>query len=522
MSGAARTIICLLRCDLRAHDNQVLHWAQTNADFVIPLYCFDPRHYLGTHCYGFPKTGPHRLRFLLESVKDLRETLKKKGSTLVVRKGKPEDVVCDLITQLGSVSAVAFHEEATQEELDVEKGLCQVCSQHGVKIQTFWASTLYHRDDLPFRPIARLPDIYTHFRKAVELEAKVRPTLRMADQLKPLAPGVEEGCIPAMEDFGQKDPVTDSRTAFPCSGGETQALMRLQYYFWDTNLVASYKETRNGLVGMDYSTKFAPWLALGCISPRYIYEQIQKYEKERTANQSTYWVLFELLWRDYFRFVALKYGKKIFSLRGLQSKEVPWKKDLQLFDCWKEGKTGVPFVDANMRELAATGFMSNRGRQNVASFLTKDLGLDWRTGAEWFEYLLVDYDVCSNYGNWLYSAGIGNDPRDNRKFNMIKQGLDYDRNGDYVRLWVPELQGIKGADIHTPWALNSAALSQAGVALGETYPQPVVTAPEWSRHINQRPQGRSPHPRGRRGPAHPPMQHKDRGMDFYFSREKDV
>ncbi|XP_040449773.1 cryptochrome DASH-like isoform X2 [Falco naumanni] len=482
MSGVARTAICLLRCDLRAHDNQVLHWAQSNADFVIPLYCFDPRHYLGTHCFGFPKTGPHRLRFLLESVKDLRETLKKRGSTLVVRKGKPEDVVCDLITQLGSVSAVAFHEEATQEELDVEKLLCEVCCQHGVKTHTFWGSTLYHRDDLPFRPIARLPDVYTHFRKAVESEAKVRPTLQMADQLKPLAPGVEEGCIPTMEDLGQKDPVTDPRTAFPCSGGETQALMRLQYYFWDTNLVASYKETRNGLVGMDYSTKFAPWLALGCISPRYIYEQIQKYEKERTANQSTYWVLFELLWRDYFRFVALKYGRRIFSLRGLQNKEVPWKKDLQLFDCWKEGKTGVPFVDANMRELAATGFMSNRGRQNVASFLTKDLGLDWRMGAEWFQYLL----------------------------------------GDYVRLWVLELQGIKGADIHTPWALNSAALSQLGVTLGKTYPQPVVTAPEWSRHINQRPQERSPHPRGRRGPAHTPRQHKDRGIDFYFSRKKDA
>ncbi|KAK2512646.1 cryptochrome DASH-like protein, partial [Columba guinea] len=439
MSGTA---ICLLRCDLRAHDNQVLHWAQSSADFVVPLYCFDPRHLLLTHRCGFPKTGPHRLRFLLESVKDLRETLKKKGSTLVVRKGKPEDVVRDLITQLGSVSAVAFHEEATQEELDVEQGLRQVCSQHGVKIQTFWGSTLYHRDDLPFRPIARLPDVYTHFRKAVESEAKVRPTLRMADQLKPLAPGVEEGCIPTMEDLGQKDPVTDPRTAFPCSGGETQALMRLQYYFWDTNLVASYKETRNGLVGMDYSTKFAPWLALGCISPRYIYEQIRKYEKERTANQSTYWVLFELLWRDYFRFVALKYGRRIFSLRVVYS-------------------------------FPQQGFKVKRspGKRTLSSSTVGK----------------VDYDVCSNYGNWLYSAGIGNDPRDNRKFNMIKQGLDYDGNGDYVRLWVPELQGIKGADIHTPWALNSAALAQAGVTLGETYPQPVVTAPEWSRHINQRP-----------------------------------
>ncbi|NXF00605.1 CRYD protein, partial [Smithornis capensis] len=140
----------------------------------------------------------------------------------------------------------------------------------------------------------------------------------------------------------------------------------------------------------------------------------------------------------------------------------------------------------------------------------------------------VDYDVCSNYCNWLYSAGIGNDPRDNRKFNMIKQGLDYDGNGDYIRLWVPELQGIKGADIHSPWALSSAALSQAGVTLGETYPEPVVTAPEWSRHINQRPflchllQGGSPHPKGRRGPARTPAQHKDRGIDFYFSRKKDI
>ncbi|XP_025907701.1 cryptochrome DASH-like [Nothoprocta perdicaria] len=514
------TALCLLRSDLRLHDNEVLHWAQGNADHVVPLYCFDPRHRLGTHCYGFPKTGPQRLRFLLQSVRDLRDTLRARGSTLVVRKGKPEDVVNDLITQLGSVSVVVFHEEATKEELDVEKGLLQVCGQHGVKIQTFWGSTLYHRDDLPFKPITRLPDVYTQFRKVVETEAKVRPTLHMATQLKPLPPGVEEGCIPTMEDLGQKDFVTDPRTAFPCSGGETQALMRLQYYFWDTNLVASYKETRNGLIGTDYSTKFAPWLALGCISPRYIYEQIRKYEKDRTANQSTYWILFELLWRDYFRFVALKYGRRIFSPRGLQGKEVPWKKDLQLFDCWKEGKTGVPFVDANMRELRATGFMSNRGRQNVASFLTKDLRLDWRLGAEWFEYLLVDYDVCSNYGNWLYSAGVGNDPRDSRRFNIIKQGLDYDGSGDYVRLWVPELQELKGGEIHAPWALSSASLSRAGITLGETYPQPVVTAPEWSRHISHRPHGRDAHPKGKKGPAHPPMQHKDRGLDFYFSHKK--
>ncbi|XP_075068281.1 cryptochrome DASH isoform X2 [Mixophyes fleayi] len=401
MSTPAKIIICLLRNDLRFHDNELLLWAHMNADHIIPLYCFDPRHYLGTHHYNFPKTGPHRLKFLLESVKDLRVTLKKKGSNLLLRRGPPEDVIDDLIKQVGPVSTVALQEEVTKEELDVERSIKQVCSQHGVKYLTIWGSTLYHREDLPFRHISSLPDVYTQFRKAVEIQCKVRPTLQMPEKLKSLPGGLEEGTVPTADNLGQQDPLSDPRTAFPCSGGESEALRRLQHYFWDTNLVASYKDTRNGLIGVDYSTKFAPWLALGCISPRYIFEQIQKYERERTANQSTYWVVFELLWRDYFRFVALKYGRRIFLLRGLQDKTVPWKKDSKLFDAWKEGRTGVPFVDANMRELVMTGFMSNRGRQNVASFLTKDLGIDWRMGAEWFEYLLLPFATFSHASHHL-------------------------------------------------------------------------------------------------------------------------
>ncbi|XP_056155795.1 cryptochrome DASH [Lampris incognitus] len=519
--STARTVICLLRNDLRLHDNEVFHWAQRNAEYIVPLYCFDPRHYLGTTNYNLPKTGPFRLQFLLESVKDLRDMLLTKGSTLLVRRGKPEDVVGDLIKRLGSVSAVAFHEEVASEERAVEAGLKNVCAEMKVKVHTCWGSTLYHRDDLPFQHTSRLPDVYTQFRKAVETQGRVRPLFPSPDRLGRLPPGLEEGPIPTMEDLEQTEPAIDPRSAFPCSGGESQALARLKHYFWDTDAVAAYKETRNGLIGADYSTKFAPWLALGCISPRFIYHQIRKYESERTANQSTYWVIFELLWRDYFKFVGAKYGDRLFHIRGLQDKSVPWKKDRKLFDAWKEGRTGVPFVDANMRELAMTGFMSNRGRQNVASFLTKDLGLDWRMGAEWFEYLLVDYDVCSNYGNWLYSAGIGNDPREDRKFNMIKQGLDYDSNGDYVRRWVPELQGLRGGDIHTPWALSSASLSCARVSLDDTYPSPIVVAPEWSRHYNKKPSVPGPSARGKKGPSRTPRQHRDRGIDFYFSKSKN-
>uniref|UniRef100_A0A4W6DAQ9 Cryptochrome DASH n=1 Tax=Lates calcarifer TaxID=8187 RepID=A0A4W6DAQ9_LATCA len=490
--STSRTVICLLRNDLRLHDNELFHWAQRNAEYIVPLYCFDPRHYVGTYNYNLPKTGPFRLRFLLESIRDLRSTLLNKGSNLVVRRGKPEDVVAELIKQLGSVSTVAFHEEVTSEELNVEKRVKDVCTQMKVKVHTCWGSTLYHRDDLPFHHISRLPDVYTEFRKAVEARSRVRPLFPTPEQLKPLPPGLEEGAIPTAQDLEQTEPLTDPRSAFPCSGGESQALARLKHYFWDSDAVATYKETRNGLIGVDYSTKFAPWLAMGCISPRYIYHQNKQYERERTANQSTYWVIFELLWRDYFKFVGAKYGNRLFQLEGLQNKSVPWKKDMKLFNAWK-------------------GFA-----------LCGRPGLDWRMGAEWFEYLLIDYDVCSNYGNWLYSAGIGNDPRENRKFNMIKQGLDYDNNGDYVRQWVPELKEIRGSDVHTPWTLSSAALSHAHVSLGETYPSPVVIAPEWSRHVNKKPSGTGPSPRGKKGPSHTPKQHRDRGIDFYFSRSKNL
>lgn len=179
------------------------------------------------------------------------------------------------------------------------------------------------------------------------------------------------------------------QSAFPFKGGETAALLRLKSYLWDTQAVEKYKLTRNGLLGTEYSTKFSPWLTFGCISPRRIFFEIKKYETVRVKNDSTYWVIFELLWRDYFRFIASKYENCIFFSGGLKKIKYKWNEDLEKFQKWSEGKTGVPFVDANMREMLQTGWMSNRGRQNVASFLTKDLKLDWRMGAEWFEYLLV-------------------------------------------------------------------------------------------------------------------------------------
>ena len=166
-----------------------------------------------------------------------------------------------------------------------------------------------------------------------------------------------------------------------------------------------------------------------------IYWEVQRYEKEIQKNESTYWLIFELIWRDYFKYISLKHGNAIFHLGGILDKKYTWDSNSEIFLKWTEGKTTEPFVNANMIELKKTGFMSNRGRQNVASFFAKSMLMDWRMGAAYFEQQLVDYDAHSNWGNWLYVAGVGNDPRD-RKFNIKLQADRYDAKGQYQKRWL--------------------------------------------------------------------------------------
>ena len=464
-------IIIWYRNDLRLHDHEPFYNAVGEKAQVIPVYCFDSRHFENTS-FGFPKTGKYRAQFLLESVQDLKDSLQKLGSDLIVRQGLPEQEITAIAKEL-QADAVYYHQETTAEELAVENSLKQALSKTNVKIKGFWGATLYLPEDLPCK-IEQIPELFTNFRKQGEKKSSIEEPLATPHKLASLPDNIGTGKIPTIETLGLEKPEFDERAVLKFIGGETAALKRLQHYFWDTDCLQSYKETRNGMLGADYSSKFSAWLAHGCISPRYIYDQVQKYEAERTKNNSTYWLIFELIWRDFFRFICAKHGNQIFKPSGLQGIEIPWKQDWKRFDLWREGKTGYPLVDANMREIAASGFMSNRGRQNVASFLTKNLGIDWRMGAEWFESLLVDYDVCSNWGNWNYTAGVGNDARGFRYFNIPKQSKDYDKKGDYVCHWLPELASIPGSKVHEPWKLNKEEQKQYGVNLGVDYPRPVV------------------------------------------------
>ncbi len=470
-------ILVWYRQDLRMIDHLPLQTAVSQGAEILPLYCFDDRLF-GQTPQGLPKTGTWRAQFLLESVADLRASYRSGGGELVIRCGLPETIIPQLVQELG-ITAVYFHAYPTSEELAVEQA---VIAQLSIPHQSWWGHTLYQPADLPFS-IAELPELFTKFRKIVEAAPSrpnkksefigVRSALPVPSPVLTIT-GVEPGHLPSLSDWGLELPTTDPRAVLAFQGGETAGLARLDQYFWQQDLLPTYKETRNGLVGADYSSKFSPWLALGCLSPRYIYDQVKKYEIDRVQNESTYWLIFELLWRDYFALIAAKHGHQIFRVAGLRGVNIPWRQDKTRFELWCQGQTGFPLVDANMRELLATGFMSNRGRQNVASFLTKNLGIDWRWGAEWFESMLIDYDVASNWGNWNYTAGVGNDARGFRFFNIYKQAKDYDPQGAYVKLWLPELAQIPAAKVHHPDQLLPVEQQRWGVQLGVDYPRPVV------------------------------------------------
>jgi deoxyribodipyrimidine photo-lyase len=431
-SKKMKTVLVWFKTDLRLTDNETLIKAISQSEQIIPVYCFDDSHF-ETTSYGFKKTGNFRAQFLLESLQNLDKNLRALGSGLLIVKGKPE-IEIPKIVKLYKAQKVFAKREVAFEEKQTEKLVQDELFKLRCELETFSTSTLYHAEDLPFS-VKDIPDVFTNFRKKTEQDAVIRKPFEKPRQINsPEIPVLE---LPTLKELGLKKIKIDSRAAIQFKGGETEAIKRLNHYFYDTKCLSNYKETRNGMVGADYSSKFSAWLAMGCISPRFIYAEIKKYEKEFGANDSTYWLLFELLWRDFFRFMFKKYQTKFFLYSGIKTEKANSKSlNKKLLSQWINGKTASDFINANMLELKLTGFMSNRGRQNVASYFCNELNMDWRLGAAYFEEQLIDYDVCSNWGNWAYLAGVGNDPRGHRYFNIEKQANDYDRKKVFRNLWL--------------------------------------------------------------------------------------
>ena len=416
------------RNNLRVEDNSSLTNAINNSDKIIGFINLDPRNFAPTK-YGFKKTEKYRVKFLLESITELKSQLDKLNISLIVTHDYLDKSVSKVVEQY-EIKKVFLQTEWTRDELIEE-------SHFPDKIDLIkdFDQFLYSPNDV--RTLyENIPRGFSNFRKKCEKYLSVDDILPIPKPLHFENKIPIDYPIPSLSDIGFNMFDVHGKSVFKFKGGEINGKTRINDYFFNTKNVSAYKLTRNGLIGENYSSKFSPWLANGSVSVKYIYNQLKKYESEVDQNDSTYWLYFELIWRDFFKYVSMQHKEKFFSRDGIYGYEKQWSTDQEILSNWINGKTTEPFVNANMIELLETGFMSNRGRQNVANYLTKELKIDWRIGAEYFESMLIDYDVHSNYGNWLYNAGIGNDSMPFRKFNPKLQSERYDPDKLYEKIWL--------------------------------------------------------------------------------------
>ena len=416
------------RNNLRVEDNSSLTKAINSSVNVIGFINIDPRNFISTK-YGFKKTEKFRTKFFLESIAELKNELDKLNISLIITHDYPDKSIPQIIKQY-EINKVFLQTEWTRDELIEDSYFPK-----DVDLIKDFDQFLYSPTDVKTL-YENIPRGFSNFRKKCEKYLSVDDILPIPKPLNTDNKIQIDYPIPTLPDLGFNLFKNHTNSVFKFKGGEINGKKRIDDYFFNTRNVSNYKLTRNGLIGENYSSKFSPWLANGCVSVKYIYNQLKKYESEVDQNDSTYWLYFELIWRDFFKYVSMQHKDKFFSRDGIYGDDKQWSTDLGILSNWINGKTNEPFVNANMIELLETGFMSNRGRQNVANYLTKELKIDWRIGAEYFESMLIDYDVHSNYGNWLYNAGIGNDSMPFRKFNPKLQSERYDPDKLYEKIWL--------------------------------------------------------------------------------------
>ena len=416
------------RNNMRVEDNSSLTKAMNQSDNVIGFINIDPKIFLSTK-YGFKKTEKYRAKFLIETISDLKSQLETLNISLIITHRDFDQSINEIIDQYG-ITNIYTQTEWTRDELREESFI-----PDEINLIKDFDQFLFSPNDV--RSLYdNIPRGFSNFRKKCEKYLSVDDILSIPKPLNSDNKISIKYPIPSLSDLGFKDFEVHKDSVFRFKGGEINAKNRIRNYFFETRNVSTYKLTRNGLIGEDYSSKFSPWLANGSVSVKHIFKSLKEYEKEVEKNDSTYWLYFELIWRDFFKYVSMQHKDKFFNKDGIYGEDKEWSDDKDVLLNWINGKTNEPFVNANMIELSQTGFMSNRGRQNVSNYLTKELKIDWRIGAEYFESMLIDYDVHSNYGNWLYNAGIGNDSMPFRKFNPKLQSERYDPDKSYEKIWL--------------------------------------------------------------------------------------
>ncbi|OHU88140.1 MULTISPECIES: DASH family cryptochrome [Pseudoalteromonas] len=420
--------------DLRLTCNQGVDWATKAHDEVVFVYVINPS-WFAQNNYNHMAVGTHRWRFVCDALKDLSEQLRKFGHHLHLLVGEPSEKLTEFIESYNIEALVLSQQFGIYEQRILER-ICQ--RNESVTVKQFSQTTLFNNDqveelEIPMRS-------FSTFRNFVEkrpLEIFTKNVFQHPAGLQGtafLCPEHAGHCSEVLSKMNDSIVPFDTNGAGFITGGEHRAQHHLKTYF-ESYAPSTYKETRNELDGFSKSTKFSAYLAIGNLSPKQIWLAIEEYERNRHKNDSTYWLKFELLWREYFQWLIKVKGKSFFLFNGGGNSKPLTSFYSRRFAAWCAGQTSFPLVNACMRQLNETGYMSNRGRQIVASCLVNELSVDWRYGAAYFQQQLIDYDVASNWGNWQYIAGVGVDPRGGRHFNIPKQAQLYDPDGEFVKKW---------------------------------------------------------------------------------------
>lgn len=430
----AKRIVVWFRKDLRLHDNQALTEALQNGEEIVPIYVFNPTELIELTDIGYPKTGRHRAQFLLESVAALRADVQRLGIDLVIRFGKPEEEVFELV-KATEATWVYANMERTLNEVKVQNALEKNLWSIGAEIQFFRGKMLYYTQDLPF-PISHSPDTYSSFRKEVGRFVPIRTPLGVPTDIPKWTITIATGQLPTLEALGHSQVKKKVQGILDFKGGEAKGLAQLECFLGESQLIEDY-QTHQQEIQLDSPTShLSPWLALGCLSPKHVYTELVTYENQHKKNKATQEFMQALLTRDYLRLMGKKYGDSIFEKGGIIGRET---KDLEenrvVLQDWIEAKTEEPLINALMKQLSTTGYLPPKGRYLVASYLINDLQVDWRMGAAYFQHILIDYDICSNWVNWNIAGGVGPDPKEEKQLSIENQQKKLDADSEYRNYW---------------------------------------------------------------------------------------
>jgi len=422
----AKTALLLFNRDLRLHDNPALA-AAARAERTLPLFVFDER------LLGSRFAAPNRLAFMLEALRDLDHSLRRVGGRLFLRRGDP---VAEAVALARECGAGELHVSADHSAYATmrERRLAAACAEERIAFHAHPGVTI-----VP--PGAVTPGGGDHFKVFTPYHRawSELPLRERAPAPRKLAvPGrVHAGRLPGLEKLTGGSP--SPRRA---RGGESEGRRLMRAFLRDG--IGEYDRRHDDLPG-DATSRLSAHLRFGCLSPL----ELMREARGRAGGEP---FVRQLCWRDFHHQVLAAVPS--LPHRDYRPRRDRWSRSRRALEAWQQGRTGYPLVDAAMRQLAAEGFMHNRARMTVASFLCKDLYIDWRQGAWHFWDLLSDGEIANNAGNWQWMAGTGNDTRPNRVLNPVRQAERFDPDGEYVRRYLPELEGVRGKAIFRPWLMD--------------------------------------------------------------------